>query len=147
MGDYGWRLQRCMILLFSLQTHLLSNARLLFIHKLCTVFLPFLVKWNAFIFNGIGFLVDSFSLGICCHVSDRDVLVQYLSIVAYYFDFSLGKVVLKPPTIRWVTRTFLNLFFDDGLKLHFCVFTRGRLWEIIVILFERLWPTFCYFWY
>ena len=115
--DNRWWLQTCLILLLSLHPNLLRNARLLFIHKLCTLFLPYLLKWNAFIFNGIDFLVDEFSLDLFCHVSDKYLLVESISIVVYYFYFSLGKVVLKPPKIRWVTRTFLNLFFDDGLKL------------------------------
>ena len=145
MGDDGWRLQTCLILLLSLQTHFLRNVRLLFNHQLCTFFLPFLVKWNAFIFNGIDFWVDAFYLDLCWHVSDTSFLVDSLSIVVYYFDFSLGKFVLKPQKTRWLTLTFSNLFIDDGLKLYFCVFTKRGLWETIVSLSEILWPKFCYF--
>ena len=61
---------------------------------------PFLVKQNALIFNGIGCWVDAFYLNLCWHVSDTAFVVGYLSIVVYYFDLSLVKVVLNPQTIR-----------------------------------------------
>ena len=71
---------------------------------------PFLLKWNTFIFDGIDCWVDAFYLNLCWHVSGTAVVVYYLYVVVYYFDFSLGKVVLNPPTIIWVTRTFFNFF-------------------------------------
>ena len=48
---------------------------------------PFLLKWNEFIFNGIDCWVDAFSLNLCWHVSDTAVVVAYLSIIVYEFDF------------------------------------------------------------
>ena len=136
MGDDGWRLQTCLILILIIQPHFPSHVSLLFSHKICTFFLPFLVKLNAFIFNGIDFWVDAFYLDICWHISDTEFLVEYLSIVVYYFDFSLVNVVLESPKIRWVTRTFLNFFWWWAETIFF-VFTIRRLWKTIVSLSER----------
>ena len=48
----------------------------------------------------MGCLVYAFALNICWNVSDTAVIVEYLYIVVYSFDLSLGKIVINPPTIR-----------------------------------------------
>ena len=63
------------------------------------------------------------------------------------FWFQFGKVVLNPPTIRWVTHKFLNLIFNYGRQFYFRFFIRRRLRETIVVLSKRLWPKQIYFYY
>ena len=101
---------------------------------------PFLLEWNAFVFNGIYCWFDAFYLDLCWHVPHTAVGVESLSIVVYYFYFSLGKVVPNPPTIRWVTCTFSFFLWWAATILK-----RRSLGETVVSLSERLWPKYCYF--
>ena len=81
----------------------------------------FLLKWNAFIFNGICCWVNDFYLNLFWRVSDKSVVVEYLYILLYSSVFKSGKDCSQPSNNQ-MSHLHILIFLMMGCNYIFMFF-------------------------